>query len=89
MKTYAHPILPFGEKLLVRTVPKGKAQARWIYGFWIERSLLANDHLVLTDESGLVRNWSVRRLPIGEAWGLQAKTGLQKMSWTPTSPRID
>ena len=50
LKTYDHPVLPFGERILVRTVPEGKAQARWVYGFWIGRSLLANDHVVLTDE---------------------------------------
>ncbi len=73
LKTYDHPVLHFGERILVRTIPEGKAQARWIYGFWIGRSLLANDHLVLTtvwcatglcDDFLLAKLGETRRKPV-------------------------
>ncbi len=83
LKTYDHPVLPSGEKLIARITPVGKAQARWVYGFWIGRSTLANDHRVLMEQDGLVRNRAVRRLPPGEAWGEQAKKVLMAMEWTP------
>ncbi len=60
MKTYDHPVLPFGEKLLVRVILDGEAQARWVCGFWIGRSMVANDHLVFTIDNCLVRNRAVR-----------------------------
>ncbi len=83
MKTHDSPVAMLREKLLMRITPEGKAQHRWVYGVWVGRSLRNDEHMITTEDVGLVRNRSAKHLAISEAWGPQAKKMLLNLTWTP------
>ena len=63
LKTYAQPVLPFGELMLARRpgTHLHKSQTQFVYGCWLGRDPHTHEHIV-GSKAGVFRTRTVRRL---------------------------
>ena len=80
-------VVPFGEfvryKQLGETPQERKSlESSWFEGVWLGHARGSREALVGTKD-GVVRAWTVRRMPEGERWDAEAIT---EMQGTPAQP---
>ena len=87
-----------GRKCLLEVVPSGggvrfkqlgetaaqrnSLESSWSEGVWLGHARGSSEALVGT-ASGVIRAWTIRRMPEGERWNADA---ISKMQWTPSRP---
>ena len=81
LKTYAQPVLPFGELVLARRpgAHLQKSQTQFVYGWWLGRDSHTDEHIV-GSKAGVFRTRTVRRLTEDRSWSTEA---VADMEWTP------
>ena len=80
-RTCVLEVVPFGElvryKQLGETAQQRKSlEASWSEGVWLGRARGSSEALVGTKD-GVVRAWTIRRMPEGERWDAEAIAEMQ------------
>ena len=73
LKTYAQPVLPFGDLFLARRPGAHfqKSQTQFVYGCWLGRDSHTDEHIV-GSKAGVFRTRTVRRLTEDRSWSAEA-----------------
>ena len=79
LKTYAQPVLPFGELVLARRLGAQLQKSQFVYGCWLSRGSHTDEHIV-ESKAGVFRTRTVRRLTEDRSWSAEA---VADMEWTP------
>ena len=82
-------VVPFGgfvmlKKLAETSWERKSLESTWFEGIWLGHARGSSEALVGTKD-GVVRAWTIRRMPEGERWGAEAIT---EMKGTPARPGI-
>ena len=86
LKKYKSDVLPFGDAVLAREpgVFLHKAVSRWHEGVWIGRSPVSDEHMVLTQERGLLLCRTIKRL-VPEQQFLLSRFSFPRTPWKTQS----
>ena len=82
-------VVPFGE--FVRFKPLGETaserkslESSWSEGVWLGHARGSSETLIGT-ESGVIRAWTIRRMPEGERWNADATSNMQGAPSRPST----
>ena len=86
-RTCVLEVVPFGEFVRYKQLgetsqERTSLESSWFEGVWLRHARGSSEALVGTND-GVVRAWTVRRMPEGERWDAEAIT---EMQGTPAQP---
>ena len=87
-KYYSGQVVPFGERVLFRTLAYDKFEERWSHGVFVGK-IEQMDEFVLVTPSGVAKSRGVRRLEEGSRYDLPFLRSCNGLPWLPKATAAD